>query len=65
MLEFLTKKRTDSDGFVLDISLTDGSQLLRCSHYQQDATGLVVEDNEGEMRLLPWTSVQSVIFEEL
>ena len=65
MLEFLTKKLRESDGFVLDIFMSDGSQLLRSSLWKHDATGIVVEDDGGEMRLLPWTSIQAIIFEEV
>lgn len=63
MLEFLIDRFANSDGFVLDLFLTDGSQLLRCSTFKSDAVGLVVEDSEGEFRLVPWSSIQTITYE--
>ena len=64
MLAFLRKKLVNSDGFILDIFLNDGSQLLRTSLNMADEIGLVIEDTENELRLIPWTSIQSITFEE-
>jgi hypothetical protein len=63
MVEYLNNLLRDGDTFTLSLFMPEDNQLLRCGVHAVDSVGLVVADSEGELRAVPWASVNQCLIE--
>jgi hypothetical protein len=64
MLEYIHRLFANSDGFLAHIHLKDGSSFNQTGAIKADPVGIVVEDTEGQIRLIPWTSILTLVVED-